>query len=149
MPRNNTFNKVFANPILYVLIGTLTSIAAARIYVFLGGAVTLTFDGIYLHHLFYGVIIIVAVGILSFLLNERTFRSASLKNVMALAFGFGLGLVIDESNLLILTGQEYSLSLYYSAYNTIVEFVVILLLITALAASIVLQTLLANHRKKR
>lgn len=149
MSLNKALDRVFGNPVLYVLVGTLLAITVARIYVLLGGAVTLAYNGVYLHHLFYGVIIVVVVGILSFLFNERAFRNEALKKVLALAFGFGVGLIIDESNLLILTGQEYSLSYYYSPYNVAIEFTVVLLLVIGLVVSTVAQTLISRHRKKR
>ena len=65
MSLNKALDRVLGNPVLYVLVGTLLAITVARIYVLLGGAVTLAYNGVYLHHLFYGVIIVVVVGILS------------------------------------------------------------------------------------
>ncbi|MCL5009614.1 MAG: hypothetical protein M1433_01365 [Candidatus Parvarchaeota archaeon] len=149
MQFNKTIEKLVHNPILYVILGAITAILIARVYVLLGGSVTFTYDGIYLHHLFYGVILVAIVGILAFLFNDKLSEHNRLKKTLAFLFGLGLGLIIDESNLLILTGQEYSLTQYYSYYNIIIEFSVIILLIVALVVSVMTRALLDRYRKKR
>ena len=125
--------RVLESSLLYVIIGALTAITLARVYVFLGGSVALVVDGITLHHFFIGAFLMAIVGVLSFVMAEHKSINVILKRMFPFFFGLGFGLVIDEANLLLIGGQDYTLVNYYSIYNVVFEFVVILLLLGGLA----------------
>ncbi|MCL4406849.1 MAG: hypothetical protein M1573_02420 [Candidatus Parvarchaeota archaeon] len=115
-------DRVLHNPFLYILAGILVGIGVARLYVFLGGNLNVQYDGIVFHHFFLGMLLVIVVGALVFLFYEKFSRSRRFRDFMALLFGFGVGLIVDEANFLVSTARLYSLSQYYSADNIYAEF---------------------------
>lgn len=134
-------DSVLSNPLAYILIGAIVAIVVSRIYVFLGGFTSLTIDGVTFHHFFGGVALMAVVGILSFFLNDRARGSGIIRRVLALLFGIGMGFVIDEANLFLIGGQNYTLGQYYVPADIFTEFVIVAILFAAL----ILTTLFGPH----
>lgn len=142
-------DAVLDNPLSYIIIGAVLAITLARMYVFLGGNTGFTIDGITIHHFFIGAFLLVIIGILSFTSSGRKSSSKSLNKALALFFGLGFGLVLDEANLILTGGQAYTLAQYYSTYNVSFEFGVIAFLLAWLFLSTYLGNRNnANHRKQ-
>ncbi len=142
-------DEVLSNPLAYIIVGAVFAITIARIYVFLGGNTGFIFDGITIHHFFIGAFLLVIIGILSFTLSDHKSKSNLLRNPLALFFGFGFGLVLDEANIVLIGGQAYTLAQYYSAYAVSFEFGVIALLVAWLFLGAYLRNRNKVNRRKR
>lgn len=108
----------------FALIGSITSIASARLYVGFGGPLDFSILGHSLHHFYYGVSLLILSGIL------RLKRINP--NLIALLVGLSLGYMTDETTLLIFVGHPYTMKLYDSPINVSMD---ILLLIGLLRLS--------------
>ena len=118
--------KLLEQPSIYLLLGIVSSIVIARLYVYLGGNLDLGYDGIRFHHIFLGIILVIVSGIVFFALDEQLRRSNTAMCLTAFVFGFGVGLISDEANFLISVGQYYNLSNYYEPVNLYTDAVFIL-----------------------
>ncbi|MCL4399387.1 hypothetical protein M1293_02685 [Candidatus Parvarchaeota archaeon] len=135
--------KIFNDQIFYLFLGVIIAIAVARLYVFLGGSVNISYNGIVIHHFFIGIILLIITGFIMFLLHDHQLRMRKLRNFLAMLFGFGVGLIIDEANFFISAGQIYTLSQYYSSYNLYSESIIVITILVILVLS-----LLFNNKDK-
>lgn len=108
----------------FVLAGSLVSIASARLYVGFGGSLDFSILGHELHHFYYGIGLLILAGIMS--LKKLS------PGLIFFIVGMGLGLITDETTLLIFIGRAYTLLLYDSPINISMD---ILLLIGLLRLS--------------
>lgn len=136
MASRNTAGIILENPLTYVFFGTILAIAASRLYVLSGAPVTIIIDGVSFHHFFIGVALMAVTGILSFLLQENSLTESFARRFLALLFGAGLGLVIDETGIFLVGGQGFTLSTYYLSADIIAEAIMVLILFTAWICSI-------------
>jgi hypothetical protein len=113
--------KIIEQPSIYLFLGIVSAIIIARLYVYLGGNLGLSYDGIKFHHIFLGIILVIVSGIVFFALDEQLRRNNTAMCVTAFAFGFGTGLISDEANFLVSIGQYYNLSNYYKPINLYVD----------------------------
>ena len=132
----NISKRIDEQPSLYLLLGIASAIVLARLYVYLGGDLGLGYDGIKFHHIFLGIILVIASGLVFFSLNEQLRKYNRAMCVIALVFGFGVGLISDEANFLVSIGQYYSLSNYYQPINLYVDTVFIIFAFLLLIFSI-------------
>ncbi len=116
---------VLRNPTFFIFVGIVLAVLVARSYVALGGNLNYKIGGIVIHHFFIGIVIVLVSGLIFFPFYKSLSRHYKGMNLMAMLFGFGTGLIIDEANFLISTGETYSLIKYYSVYNTLVEITVL------------------------
>ena len=108
----------------FALIGSITSIASARLYVGFGGPLDFSILGHSLHHFYYGVSLLILSGIL------RLKRINP--NLIAFIVGLSLGYITDETTLIMFIGHAYTMQLYDSPINISMD---ILLLIGLLRLS--------------
>jgi hypothetical protein len=132
----NISKRIDEQPSLYLFLGIASAIVLARLYVYLGGDLGLGYDGIKFHHIFLGIILVIASGLVFFSLNEQLRKYNRAMCVIALVFGFGVGLISDEANFLVSIGQYYSLSNYYQPINLYVDTVFIIFAFLLLIFSI-------------
>jgi Ca2+/H+ antiporter len=130
-------DSFLSNPLMYVLIGALLAIVVARTYVFLGGTTDVVINGITFHHFFFGVALIAVVGILAFIVNAKVLRNRRIMRFLAFLFGFGIGLVVDETNLFLIGGLNYTGFQYYLPADVVAEFVVVLIMFLALVITVI------------
>ena len=102
----------------FALAGSISAIISARAYVSLGGSLNFSFLGHQLHHLYYGIGILILLPILRK-------RGLSYQWIYFL-FGFALGLVSDEADLLLSIGSAYTLRLYDNPINFATDLILIL-----------------------
>ena len=102
----------------FSLLGSLVAIILSRSYVLLGGSLNFFFIGHELHHLYYGIGILILLPILRK-------RGLSYQWIYFL-FGFALGLVSDEADLLLSIGSAYTLRLYDNPINFATDLILIL-----------------------
>ena len=102
----------------------MVSIASARLYVGFGGSLDFSILGHELHHFYYGIGLLILAGIMS--LKKLS------PGLIFFIVGMGLGLITDETTLLIFIGRAYTLLLYDSPINISMD---ILLLIGLLRLS--------------
>ena len=119
--------KIIEQPSIYLLLGIVSAIVIARLYVYLGGNLGLGYDSIRFHHIFLGIILVIVSGIVFFALDEQLRRNNTAMCVTAFAFGFGVGLISDEVNFLLSVGQYYNLSNYYKPVNLYADTVFIVI----------------------
>jgi hypothetical protein len=115
-------DRALRMPLTYIILGALVAIVSARTYVLLGGDLNLSYGGVTFHHFFTGAIIVAAIGVIVFELDGKYMRDRFTKSLLAFIFGTGLGMIIDESTLLLVGGQSYTLAQYYSPLNLSIEF---------------------------
>ncbi len=128
-------DAILNNHVFYLLIGAVIAIALARAYVYFGGNVGIMYHGILFHHVFLGLVLVLISGLV-FILFFNSLGKLYL-HVFSFVFGFGAGLITDEANFIIETGQNYTLSQYYSYYNLYFDSALILILILILLISII------------
>ncbi|EGD71867.1 MAG: hypothetical protein CSMARM5_0064 [Candidatus Parvarchaeum acidophilus ARMAN-5_'5-way FS'] len=121
----NKKKRILDNPSLYMLLGLVIAILIARSYIYLGGDIGLGYDGITFHHIFLGIILVLISGITFFSLNDLTHKNKKFMYSLAFIFGFGMGLITDETNFLVSVGENYNLSDYYKPLNTYVDVIFI------------------------
>ncbi len=124
----NKKDKLFRNTGFYVLLGAVSAILLARLYVYLGGNLSLGYDGITFHHIFLGIIIVLVSGMVFFSFNDYIHKNRKFMNILGFIFGFGAGLITDEANFLISIGHYYNLSNYYKPINLYVDLAFIILI---------------------
>ncbi|MBE5729276.1 hypothetical protein IG206_00560 [Candidatus Parvarchaeota archaeon] len=125
--------KLASDPFFYLFVSFIIAILAARSYVYFGGDLNISFDGIVIHHYMYGIVLMMVSGVSIFFLDSRFVRSNRLRIFFAILFGVGLGLVADEISFIFSAASFYSLTQYYSGFGLIAE-AVILVLVAALFA---------------
>ena len=104
----------------FALIGSLSAITSARLYVALGGGLDFTIFNHTLHHFYYGVALLILAGIL----RIRKFPEP----LIFFTIGLGLGYLCDEFDLLLSIGRPYSMQLYYAPLNLAMDTILILVL---------------------
>ena len=109
------------NKYSFTLAGSSLAILSARIYVLSGGNLNYSFLGYELHHFYYGISLLVLAGLLRI-------RNKVPESLNFFFVGLGLGYVTDEFNLLLSIGRSYTLELYYSPVNILMDFLLILIL---------------------
>ena len=102
----------------YSMLGSLIAIILSRSYVLLGGSLNFSFLGHELHHLYYGLGILILLPILKK-------RGLSYQWIFFL-IGFALGLISDEADLLLSIGSPYTLRLYDNPINFATDLILIL-----------------------
>lgn len=117
----NKKGRLLRNSAFYLLLGIVLAILIARSYVYFGGNLSLGYGGVTFHHIFLGIILVLASGILFFSLNSSLNRNRAFMNILAFVFGFGAGLITDESNFLVSVGEYYNLANYYQPLNLYVD----------------------------
>lgn len=105
----------------FALIGSLSAITSARLYVALGGSLNYSFLGYQLHHFWYGVSLLIFAGILSI-------RNKVPASVILFLTGLGLGYISDEFDLLLSIGRSYTLQLYNAPLNLAADVILVLVL---------------------
>ncbi len=106
------------NRYLPALIGSIFAIVLSRSYVFMGGSLNFSFFGHQLHHLYYGLSILILLPILK--------RKGISYEWIYFLFGFSLGLISDEADLLLSIGSPYTLRLYDNPVNIAMDLVLVL-----------------------
>lgn len=101
-----------------ILFSFLSSFVSARLYALLA-APMLTFRGIHIHHLNYGIVFLAVAGFLSFYFSNSKYR-----NKVIFLYGIGLGLTFDEFALWLHLEEHYWERV---SYDAIVIITVILL----------------------
>ena len=104
----------------YSLLGSLIAIVSARAYVSLGGTLNFTIFNHTLHHLYYGLVLLILAGIL----RTRKFPEP----LIFFTIGLGLGCLCDEFDLLLSIGRPYTMQLYYAPLNLAMDTILILVL---------------------
>lgn len=132
----NVMRRIANQSAFYPFLGLLAAILIARTYVYLGGNLGLGYDGIVFHHIFLGIIIVVVSGFVFFAFNRKLAANKRAMDAMAFTFGFGTGLITDETNFLVSIGQYYSLVNYYNPLNFYVDAAFILLSFSILLFSL-------------
>lgn len=94
----------------YALAGSLVAIISARTYVYSGMPLNFTFMNHAIHHLYYGIGLLILAGILKL-------KKIDLPGLIFFLIGAGLGFVADEADLLIFIGRSYTMQLYDSPIN--------------------------------
>lgn len=108
------------NRYLPALIGSIFAIVLSRSYVFMGGSLNFSFFGHQLHHLYYGLSILILLPILK--------RKGLSHQWIFFLIGFSLGLVSDEADLLLSIGSPYTLRLYDNPVNIAMDLILVLVL---------------------
>ena len=104
----------------FALLGSLSAILSARLYVALGGSLNYSFMGYQLHHFYYGLSLLVVAGILK--------RIKASESLISFIIGMALGFIADESDLLLSIGRPYTLYLYNQPLNLGMDVILILTL---------------------
>ena len=104
----------------YSLLGSLIAIISARAYVSLGGRLNFTIFNHTLHHLYYGLVLLILAAIL----KVRKFPEP----LIFFTTGLGLGFITDESDLLLSIGRSYTLQLYNAPLNLAMDVILVLVL---------------------
>ena len=104
----------------FALLGSLSAILSARMYVALGGSLNYSFMGHELHHFYYGIGLLVIAGILK--------RIKASESLISFIIGMALGFISDESDLLLSIGKSYTLQLYNAPFNLAMDIILILTL---------------------
>ena len=104
----------------FALIGSLSAIISARLYVGFGGNLNYSFLGHELHHFYYGIGLLVIAGILK--------RIKASESLISFIIGMALGFITDEFDLLLSIGRPYTLYLYNQPLNLAADIILILTL---------------------
>jgi hypothetical protein len=104
----------------FALLGSLTAILSARMYVALGGSLNYSFLGHELHHFYYGIALLILAAFLK--------RMKSPESLLFFITGMALGFIADESDLLLSIGRPYTLQLYNEPLNLAMDIILVLML---------------------
>ena len=104
----------------FALIGSISAILSARLYVSLGGSLNFSIFNHTLHHFYYGIALLVIAGILK--------RIKASESLISFIIGMALGFIADESDLLLSIGRSYTLQLYNDPLNLAMDIILILTL---------------------
>lgn len=107
------------------LLAFITSFLIARTFTTLFPSTVVVTGGVHLHHFWYGLVMIVVSGWLGIARDDPRYRRA-----YAVVFGFGGGLVGDESGLLLTLGNYYSDLTYFVVVSVVAVSVLLILLTT-------------------
>lgn len=105
------------------LLSFVASFFAARIFTTINPDVVVVSSGIHFHHFWYGLAMVVVAGWLAIASNSATYDRA-----YAVVFGLGLGLIGDETGLL-LTFGDYQSELTYVIFVAAISLAVMALLV--------------------
>ena len=105
----------------FALIGSLTAITSARLYVGLGGSLNFSILGHELHHFYYGITLLIIAAILKI-------KSKVPESLIFFIIGLGLGYLCDEFDLLLSIGRPYTLELYDNPVNVAMDLILVLIL---------------------
>ena len=108
------------NKYAFALIGSISAILSARLYVSLGGSLNFSIFNHTLHHFYYGIGLLVITGILK--------RLKSPESLISFIIGMALGFIADESDLLLSIGRPYTLQLYNNPLNFAMDIILLLTL---------------------
>ncbi len=125
------------NPFTYVLIGAIIAILAARGYVLIIRT-NFSIGGVEMHHVFYGVALLIIGGFIYFYTNQREKRGIA--RFALFLFGAGCGLVADELNFFTYNSSAYSLIQYYSESNVYSDVFLLLMLFLLFLIGLNIQT---------
>lgn len=129
--------RIASDPFFYLFVFFVAAILAARSYVYFGGDLNLSIDGVMIHHYMFGIILMMVSGVCIVFLDSRFTSSNRLRILFASMFGAGLGLVADEISFIFSVASFYSLVQYYSALGLTVEAVIIIIIIALFALTMV------------
>jgi hypothetical protein len=115
--------------ILCAFIGSCVGIVTARTYVEAGGPLGIMLYGRVLHHVDYGIALLVLSIILVLGVRSTMIRMPS-KPISGL-LGFSIALITDEINIFLNFGRRYTLLLYNSPVNVIADIVLVVSLLVA------------------
>ena len=104
----------------FALAGSLTAIISARLYVGLGGSLNFSILNHTIHHLYYGIALLVISAILK--------RKNASESLIFFILGMALGYIADESDLFLSIGRPYTMQLYYAPLNLAMDTILILVL---------------------
>ena len=148
MRHADIYSQVKDNSFLYIVIGVVLAILIARSYVYLGGDVNLTVSGVSFHHFFIGIILVISVGLASFLFYEEKQTNVLVKRTLALLFGAGIGFIVDEANFFVSAVQVYTMSQYYSSANITSETAIVIVLVILFVADTFFHSKIRGGRRK-
>jgi hypothetical protein len=103
----------------FALLGSLSAIISARLYVGFGGSLNFSFLGHELHHFYYGISLLIFAGILK--------RKGVSELLIFFIVGLGLGYIFDEFDLLLSFGKPYTMRLYDNPINISMDTILILI----------------------
>lgn len=111
-------------------IGAFISIVVSRGYVASGGDISIYAFGHMVHHIYYGIAVVIIGAYLMVILGKRMHYVGGV--VLSGIFGGGLGWITDEINFIPNWGHTYTLALYNSPVNVYAD---LLLLFSLFAGS--------------
>lgn len=101
--------------VLMLLIGDLVAVFSSRTFVQITGILGINLLGVTVQHLYIGaVILLISTGL--YWLRRLELRRRG-KALAFLGMGAGIGLMVDQINLLFYLGHQYDSSLYYHPVN--------------------------------
>ena len=106
----------------YSLIGSISAVTSARLYVGLEGSLNFSILGHELHHLYYGVCLLIVAAILKI-------KSKVPESLIFFILGLGLGFITDEFDLLLSIGRPYTMQLYNAPLNLAMGIILVLILL--------------------
>ena len=110
-------------------IGSCIGIIIARAYVEAGGPLGIMVYGRVLHHVDYGIALLVLT--LAAILGVRAIGSRIRWGAISGVIGFSVALIIDEINIFMNFGRRYTLGLYNDPVNVIADLILVLSLLAA------------------
>lgn len=110
----------------FMLIGSIIVILFSRLYVLRGYPLGVYYNGIMLHHIYYGFILVIISWFILVLTDDMEWDN--LDRSISFVMGAGLGFIADEINFLFYW-KSYSLSDYWSPVNIVADMFLILVLI--------------------
>jgi hypothetical protein len=117
------------NHILYAFIGSCVGIIAARTYVEAAGPLGIMFYGRVLHHVDYGIALLVLSIML--VLGVRSMGVRIPWKPISELLGFSIALITDEVNIFLNFGRKYTPLLYNSPVNVIADLLLVISLLIA------------------
>ena len=108
-------------------IGSCLGVIVARVYVEAGLPLRIIIYGRVLHHVDYGIALLVLT--IAAILGTRAIGSRIPWRPISGAIGFSVALVIDEINIFMNFGRRYTLAQYNNPVNVIADLILVLFLL--------------------
>lgn len=103
------------------MIGSLTAIISARLYVGLGGSLNFSIFNHTIQYLYYGIGLILIAGILK--------KTRAPESLLLFIVGMSLGYIADESDIFLSIGRPYTMKLYNTPLNLAMDVILVLVLL--------------------
>jgi hypothetical protein len=110
-------------------IGSCIGVIIARAYVEAGGPLGIMVYGRVLHHVDYGIALLILT--LAAILGVKAIGSRIPWGAISGVIGFSVALIIDEINIFMNFGSRYTLALYNDPVNVIADLILVLSLLAA------------------